>query len=82
MYTLFVSKKERVIEVKKAKKILQDLQYTDEVSRFNDCYWLCAKRKPLIAKANEIKQQWISELEVELSLINSISIVNFVFHKL
>lgn len=54
MYTLYHSRKDKVIEIKKAKKALQDLEYTEEVTRYNDCYYICSKRSPLLKKAREI----------------------------
>jgi hypothetical protein len=74
MYTLYYKRFEKAIVVSKAKKVFQTCNFTEEVTRYNDCYFLCSKRKPLIDKANEIKQGWISELEEELSLVKEIKI--------
>ncbi|MFK4167216.1 hypothetical protein ACI2LM_13300 [Paenibacillus lautus] len=74
MYTLYHSRKEKVIQVKKARKALQDLEYTEEVTRYNDCYYICLKRDPLMQKGREIKEQWIAELEEELNLLKVIEI--------
>lgn len=72
MYTLYHKRSESVIKVSKAKKIFQTLSFTEEVDRYNDCYFICTKRKPLVEKAEEIKQRWISELEMELESIKEI----------
>lgn len=74
MYTLFHDKKGKVIEVKKSRKALQYLDFTEEVKVFNDCYYFCSKRKPLIEKAREIKREWVLELESELNSVKEIKI--------
>jgi len=74
MYTLYHRKSERIIEVKKAKKIFQNLEFTEDVKEFNDCYYICSKRKPLVEKANKIKQEWITELENQLQAVKEINI--------
>ena len=70
MYTLYHSRKEKVLQVKKAKRALRNLEFTEEVTEHNDCYYICLKRAPLVAKAREIRQKWISDLEEELSVLN------------
>lgn len=74
MYTLYHDKANKEIKVMKAKKAMQYIKYTEEVTSYNNCYFICLKRKPLVVKANEIKQKWISELEKELSLVKDIKI--------
>ena len=72
MYTLYHNKRERIIEVKRASKGMSSCTYTDKVERFNECYYTCLKRKPLVEKAKEIKQSWIEELEEEIAKVNAI----------
>ena len=74
MYTLYHSRREKSIRVSKAKRALQDLEYTNEVTRHNDCYYICLKRAPLMEKAREIHREWIAELEDELTLLKLIEI--------
>jgi hypothetical protein len=74
MYTLYFQKSEKVIQVSKARKALQNLNFMEEVTRYNDCYFICTNRKPLVEKAKEIKQDWILELEKELSAMKEINI--------
>jgi hypothetical protein len=74
MYTLYHNKRESIIEVKKATKGMSHCTYTDDVAYYNDCYYLCTKRKPLVEKANEIKQSWIDELEQKLADVAAIKI--------
>lgn len=73
MYTLYHDRKEHVIKISKAKKVLQKLDYTDEVKEFNHCYYFCSLRAPLVAKANALKQSWITDLEDELNLVKAIT---------
>lgn len=72
MYTLYHNKRDRIIEVKRVTKAMQNFTYTDEITRHNDCYYLCKKRKPLVEKAKEIKQSWVDELEQEIAKVSAI----------
>lgn len=74
MYTLYISQDEQIIKVAKAHKSLQSLAYTEDVVRYNDCYFLCKERKPLVAQARIIQQQWIAELEEALRTVQAIKI--------
>lgn len=74
MYTLYFSRKDKVIQVKKAKKALQNLEYSEKATQYNSCYYICSKRAPLLEKAKEIKQKWITELEDELKVIKEIKV--------
>ena len=74
MYTLYFSKKDKDIKVSKAKKVMQNLKYTEEAVQFNDCYYICVNRKPLVEKAKEIQEKWISEMEEELESIKKIKV--------
>ena len=74
MYTLYHSKKMREIKVSKASKSLQNLSYKEEITYYNDCYFICLTRKPLVEKAKEIKQRWIDALETELEEIKQIKL--------
>ena len=72
MYTLYVNKEKMIIEVKKASKAMSNCTYTNEVAKYNNWHYLCLKRKPLIEKATEIRESWISELEEKLKKAKSI----------
>ncbi|KGR88711.1 hypothetical protein [Lysinibacillus odysseyi] len=74
MYLLYIKKKENKIKVSKAHKAMQNIAYTDEVIQYNDCYFICNKREPLVEKAKVIKAQWIFEKEEELKLLRNIKI--------
>jgi hypothetical protein len=74
VYTLYFSRSQKTIKVSKAKKAFQNHIFTEEVTRYNDCYYFCASRKPLVEKAQEIHREWISELEDELNTIEQIKI--------
>jgi hypothetical protein len=74
MYILYFNKSERKIKVSKAHKSLLNLNYTEKVTQYNDCYFYCSERKPLKEKAKEIKQNWIDELEEGLLLTKEIKI--------
>jgi hypothetical protein len=74
MYTLYFKKSERKIKLSKSHKSMQNLDYTDKVTRYNDCYFVCSERIPLKEKAKEIKQNWIEEYEEALNSIKEIKI--------
>jgi hypothetical protein len=74
MYTLYYSRKEKTIKVTKARKALQNLNFTEEVTRYNDCYFICSNRKPLIEKAKDIQNEWLLELVKELETIREINL--------
>ncbi len=74
MYTLYFSEREKSIKVSKARKTLLDLDYKEEITRFNDCFYICAKRKPLLEKGREIQKEWILKLEQELETLKKLKI--------
>lgn len=72
MYTLYFNKPKMIIEVKKASKGMNHCTYTNEAVQYNDCYWVCLNRKPLVEKAEEIKEAWTKELEERIEKVKSI----------
>ena len=76
MYLLYHDKDNAVIFVKKAGKAMQDLDYdnTGKVTCFNNHYFSCLKRKPLLDKAREMKEQWIKEEKEKIMKIEAIEI--------
>jgi len=76
MYTLYRDKKDRELKVQKAKEIFtrSPLLFTEEVTAYNNCYYFCKNRKPLVKKAEEIRTAWATELEYQLHKVNSIKI--------
>lgn len=73
VYTLYIEKPTK-LKVMKARKVLQDLDYTDEIKKYNDNLFYCSNRKPLVDKANEIKEEWIIEIKEQLINIENIKI--------
>lgn len=74
MYTLYVERSKKDIKVSKAHKPFQKLNFTEEIIKYNDCYFLCTNRKTLVEKAKEIQRKWILELEEEINSIKEIKI--------
>ena len=77
MYTLYHDKDNSIIKITKATKAMQNLvgrDYTDEVTFYNNNYFLCLLRKPLKEKAIEMKQEWLEEAENRVQLIKNIKI--------
>lgn len=74
MYTLYFKREDRDIQVRKAKKALQNWNYTEEVTRYNDCYYICSTRNPLVEKAEEIRKEWIAELEENLRKVKELKV--------
>ncbi|MEV5024776.1 hypothetical protein [Paenibacillus sp. LPE1-1-1.1] len=76
MYNLYASKDEGKLEVKLLRKVFYNLKdtITDEVTQYNGVYYFCSKRKPLVVYAEQLKQEWLREVEDELNRIKSIVI--------
>lgn len=73
-YTLYVSKNDAKIVVKKASTVFKNCKFTDDVVAYNDCYYFSTNRKKLIEKAKEIKNQWVEEARKTLEKYESIEI--------
>ncbi|GAA4880326.1 hypothetical protein GCM10023310_70650 [Paenibacillus vulneris] len=76
MYNLYIDKAEGKIEIKPLRKVFYKLKdsITDEVTKYNSVYYFCTQKRPLIEFAEQTKQEWINELENELSRIRNIKI--------
>ena len=76
MYNLLCNKRELEIKIVKVTSRGQHLhtEYTDEVVKFNDYYFVSTDIKALREKAVEIKEGWIFELEGKLNTVVSIKI--------
>lgn len=74
MYTLYFNRRLKEVKVKKANKGNLKFPYSENVTKYNDCYYTCLTRKPLVEKANEIINDWINEINEELKIIESIKI--------
>jgi len=68
MYKLFLNKKTLTMKIKKetGKWPLYSGEYPEEATRYNDNYFICKIRKPLLEKGREIQQQWVEEAEKEV----------------
>lgn len=73
MYSLYVDKEKCEIVLKKMGKIIMG-NPTEDVTMFNNCYYISKNRKALKQKGLEIKEKWISETKKELEKIESIKI--------
>lgn len=67
MYTLYHDKLKLEIKLTNAKKTLQNLNYTDDVTEYNDCYFISKNKKKLKEFGEKIKNNWIIELEEKLN---------------
>jgi len=77
MYKLYFNKREKRIEISPVKNTeLMALKVSNEVTMYNDCYFICNDRKQLKEKANEIRNEWIIGLEEELEKVNNMKIKN------
>lgn len=74
MYNLYSNKKEGVIKIQKATRLLTRNPYPEEPAYFNDCYIICASRKPLKELGQQMKASWVKEAEEELEKISKIKI--------
>lgn len=76
MYNLYLNEETRVIVIQNVTKkgVKLSTNYTSEVTRFNNNYYVSTDIQALKNKAIEIKNKWILELENELLLVNRIKI--------
>lgn len=74
-YTLFINKEKSIIEVKKATIAFRNVVFSEDVWHYNNNYYVSTNRKALIAKATEIKEQWITEAKERLDALEQIKIV-------
>lgn len=74
MFMLYYKKEKGEIKVSKAKKVFHKEKFTEEPSIYNDCIILCSKKAPLVKAAEEMKNDWVKELEEELEKIKSIKV--------
>lgn len=82
-YSLYHSKKEVSIKIKRHNKPQYKLSYdkkeldaynNGEVAYYNDCYYICKDRKKLKDLAIKLKNDWITEKKSELDKLESIKI--------
>lgn len=75
-YTLLVDWKKKTLKLSKPTAGMRtpDVIYTDEIKRYNDSYFICLKRKPLKEKAEQIKAEWIRDLEDQLQTVRDLKI--------
>ena len=76
MYNLYLNEKTREIVIQNVTKkgVKLSKNYTSEVTRFNNNYYVSTDIQALKNKAIEIKNKWILDLENELLLVNRIKI--------
>lgn len=74
MFLLYANEERKEIKVSKAPKDMQHVYCTNEVHHYCRNHFICTKKAPLVEKAEEIKQRWISQLEKELKKIKEIEI--------
>ena len=56
--------------------MVSQLEGTDEVVYYNDCFYICKDRKKLREKSHEIKNGWIEQLEAQLEMAKDIKLIN------
>ncbi|WP_097026160.1 hypothetical protein [Clostridium peptidivorans] len=75
MFQLYFNKKKKELKIAPLKNLMIDKsKITNEVTRFNDCYFVSLNRKALKDKANAIKEEWIKEVEEELNQFKNLKI--------
>lgn len=77
MYSLYHKKEESIIRVHKTRAALKDKEHKEEVTRYNDCYYLCLKRKPLIEFARQMRDD-LEALEIIKNRVPKRLILEFV----
>lgn len=74
MYSLYYNKEEGIIRVRKTHAALKNVEHKEEVTYYNDCYYLCLKRKTLIEFARQMRDEWIKEYESKIDDLKSLKI--------
>ena len=76
MYELYHDKNKHEIRIKPLRNLFDHVrsQLNETPLRYNDYYWFCTARKPLVELAKKIKDSWIGELEESLDRVNKIDI--------
>lgn len=76
MYSLYIDKKEKIIDVNEERKssVLSRQEFKKEITQYNRFIYLCLDKEPLVKMAKEIKEKWISEAEAELEEIKKIDL--------
>ena len=62
-YELYFNKREGKIEVRLIGIISKFMKPTEEVTFYNNCYYICLDKEKLFKKAEEIRKSWIDEAE-------------------
>ena len=76
VYALYFDKSKCVLEIAPFNKYFNSKIEIDEVTKFNDCIYLCSDRKKLREKAKEIKQGWIDETKETLAKFEGLKVKN------
>lgn len=76
MYQLKQNKQEGKLEVRKLSSVFKELEkdITEIPKKYNDYYYFCSKRQPLVDLANTLKLQWLEEAETELNRLRVIKV--------
>lgn len=76
MYNLLVVKGKGLLSIEKVRSRGDHLSidYTADVKRFNDYYYVSTDLEKLEERAREIKSKWTKELEDKLEVIDRIKI--------
>lgn len=77
MFQLYVNKIKKELKISPLSNLMIDKnRITNEVTLYNDFYFVSLNRKVLRDKANSIKEQWIREAEEEANNFKNIKIKN------
>ena len=75
MYKLFKDKDKLILRVETIGNLATSGRIvTDEITNYNDNYLICNDKKMLINKAEEIRSEWIKEVEDRLIKLNDLKI--------
>lgn len=75
MFQLYYNRENKKIKISPLKNLMVNTdELTNEITFYNDNHFVSLDRKVLKSKAEEIKQQWIKEIEEELKQVKEIKI--------
>jgi len=78
MLELYFNKQKGELKIKKDTTVCYSEKHLKEIeehglSYFNDCYYIAKERKPLVLKAQSLRNCWISETKIRLNDLENMS---------
>ena len=78
MKALYYDKEKLILKIENKINLCYNERHLKEIeetgiSYFNDCYYIAEERKPLVIKAQEIRNKWIEEVKQKLENLENMN---------